>query len=133
MKTVLVVCELNFARSVAAEHLLKRRSKKENLDLKIESTGFFTRKIKRNRLEDVLYFTKKYLPFVPKNEINKEKVEWADKIIVMEQYMVDILKKEYGLDEEKIICLDIPPRYWFPYDPKLIRILDKKLKEIPLY
>lgn len=125
---VLVVCELNFARSVTTAFLLKRKSKKENLNLKVESAGFFTKKLKRNPLEDIIYFSKKYISFIPKKEITKKKARWADRIIVMEQYMADILKNEYDAEEEKIICFDISPRHWFPY-----KLVDKKLKETNFY
>ena len=125
---VLVVCELNFARSIITAFLLKRKAKKENLGLKVGSAGFFTKKLKRDPLENIIYLSKEYLPFIPKNEINSEKVCWADKIIVMEQYMVHILKKEYGVGTDKIICFDISPRNWLPY-----KIIEKKLRETGFY
>ena len=128
MKNILVVCELNFARSITAEHVLKRKAKKENLDIKVESAGLFTKGIDRNLFEKFLYYSR-YL--LPRKELTRERADNADIILVMNDYMVKRVIKDYNQPEEKIICLGIPKDYGCPYTPSLIKLIENRLKELP--
>jgi protein-tyrosine-phosphatase len=127
MKKILIVCELNFARSSTTEFIINRYSKKHSLEIEVESAGLFTKKLKRNPIESICYFLKKYIPFIPMKKVTKENVHRADKIIVMKEYMTTILKKQYDADPAKIINLNISEKYWFPYTPNLIKIIERKI------
>ena len=127
MRNILVVCELNFARSITAEYLLKQKARKENLDIKVESAGLFTKEIDRNLFEKLVYYSRH---FFPRKEMTKEKADNADIILVMNDYMVKRITKDYNQPEEKIICLNIPKDYGCPYTPSLIKLIKKRLNDL---
>ena len=129
-KKILIVCELNVARSKTTEFILNRHIKEKDLDLKVESVGLFTRKLERNSLENMIYFMKIYIPLLPMKKITKEKTQEADKILAMKKYMVNILEKEYNANPKKILCLNIHEKNWCPYSPKLIKIIEAKIELI---
>ncbi len=127
---ILVICELNFARSATAEFIINRYAKKHSLEIEVESAGLFTKKLKRNSIEKVCYFLKKYVPLVPMKKVTKYQVKKADKIIVMKEYMAETLKEKYDADPEKITNLNIHEKNWFPYTPKLMKKLEEKISFI---
>lgn len=62
--------------------------------------------------------------------INKklsEKLQWADHIFVFEDFMVDIVRER--ISDKPIIFVDIPDLY-FTHDPKLIKLLDERVKPL---
>lgn len=129
-KKILVVCELNIARSITTEFVLNRHIKEKNLDLKVESVGLFTRKLERNSLENIIYFMKKYIPFLPMKKITKKKAQEAYQILAMKEYMVTILEKDYNINPEKVLCLNIHEKHWRPYSQELIKIIEEKIELI---
>ena len=128
MRNILVVCELNFARSITAEYVLKRKAKEKNLEINVESAGLFTKEINRNLFEKLVYYSRH---FFPRKEMTRKKADNADIILVMNDYMVKRITKDYNQPEEKIICLNIPKDYGCPYTPSLIKLIEDRLKELP--
>ncbi len=61
--------------------------------------------------------------------VRKEMLEWADIIIVMEDYMREELKKRFPKVEKRIEVLGIPDVY-LRMDPELCRVLEAKVKKV---
>jgi len=102
LRNVLFVCSQNRLRSPTAEQIFSRRS-----DIEVASAG-------TNNDAD--------------NPLNRELVEWADIIFVMEDIHRSKLQQRFrsALKNTRIICLDIPDRYQF-MDPDLVRLLETKV------
>lgn len=64
-------------------------------------------------------------------QLNRELLEWADYIVVMENYHRKWLRQHYPVicADREIICLDIPDMYEF-MDPELISELRKKVEDV---
>lgn len=60
--------------------------------------------------------------------LSRELLVWADIVFVMEDWHLDEIKKRYPDIHKRIICLNIPDRY-FKMDKELIRLLREKVKE----
>src|SRR3989344_5484493 len=132
MKHILTVCELNFARSITTEYLLKKRAEKENLEIIVESAGLFSKAVKRDIFENFFYYLT-YLPYLSNKRLSKEKADKADLILVMDWYMITEMINKYKQAEEKLICLDVPRTYRIPYSPKLINLIEERLNEIKTF
>lgn len=102
MKNVLFVCSQNRLRSPTAEQIFSKRH-----DIEVSSAG-------TNNDAD--------------NPLNRELVEWADIIFVMEKAHLNKLRQRFrsALKDTRMICLDIPDRYQF-MDPELVRLLEAKV------
>ena len=102
MKHILFVCSQNKLRSPTAETIF---SEKEGFD--VHSAGL-------NNDAEI--------------SLTSELVEWADYIFVMEKAQKNKLRKKFGqyLNEQRVICLDIPDDYEY-MDSELIVILEQKL------
>lgn len=59
---ILIICDLNFARSVTAAYILRKRAKEKGLCDKIETIGLFNKK-KRSYLENICYYIKNIYPY----------------------------------------------------------------------
>ena len=97
IKRVLLVCSGNTARSPAAEYLAKQYSKEFEIDLEIDSAGFFNA-FTYMQPESREYLKKKgikHSDFVPKT-ISHKLLEKQDLIITMEQYHVDQILSKYA-------------------------------------
>jgi predicted protein tyrosine phosphatase len=101
----LFICAVNQNRSRAAELVCSQLAQAENRDIRCESAGIHPLAIRR---------------------VTKKMADKADIIFVMEDYMKEILEKEFHQPAEKIICLDIPDVYYVR-DPELEAILRQKL------
>ena len=99
-KKILFVCTANYYRSVTAEELFKNKQ-----DLVVKSAGTHPQAVK---------------------VINKEFVEWADIIFVMEEHHKEYITENFGSVVNKIIVLHIPDIY-FRGDPRLIKMLEEKV------
>ncbi len=126
---VLVVCDLNFARSITTAFVLRRQAREQGLELDIETAGLLNNKKKRNHLENVCYYLKKYIPLLNNNKLTKEKADKADIIYVMNDEMKQGIADKYKYPEAKIYNLDISSRHWFPYTRNLIRAIEESLIE----
>lgn len=126
---VLVVCDLNFARSITAAFVLKKQARERGLDIKIETAGLFNNKRKRNMLENFCYYLKRYVPLFHKSQLTKAKTENADIIYVMDEEMKKEIAKKYNYPEVKIYNLNISSRYWFPYTKNLIKEIEESIVE----
>ena len=126
---VLVVCDLNFARSITTAFVLRRQAKERWLDLDIETAGLLNNKKKRNHLENICYYLKKYVPLLNNNKLTKKKTNNADIIYVMNNEMKEEIAYKYKYPEAKIYNLSISSRYWFPYTRNLIRAVEEALVE----
>lgn len=102
MKNVLFVCSQNRLRSPTAEQVFSRRP-----DIEVASAG-------TNHDAD--------------NPLDRELVEWADIIFVMEKAHRNKLQKRFraSLKKARVICLDIPDEFEF-MDPMLVRLLETKV------
>src|SRR3989338_7921324 len=127
MKNILVVCELNFARSITAKHVLKRKAKEKNLEINVESAGLFTKEINRNLFEKFIYYSRRLFP---RKEMTREKADLADIILVMNDYMAEKITEDYEQSRNKIVCLDIPRSYGCPYTSNLIKLIENRLEEL---
>ncbi|MCL6500690.1 MAG: hypothetical protein K6T16_01500 [Candidatus Pacearchaeota archaeon] len=126
---ILVICDLNFARSITTAYVLKKKAREKGLDMAIETAGFFDNKKKRNHLENICYYIKNYIPLFNTRKLTKEKVGGADIIYVMTPEMRAEIIKKYNYPESKIYTLNISKRYWFPYTPRLIKRIEEALLE----
>jgi predicted protein tyrosine phosphatase len=103
MKNILFVCTENLQRSPTAEELFKNSKK-----YSAKSAGIS--------------------PF-SKIQINNSAIEWADYLIVMEDFHKEFILKNFPASKQKnILVLNIPDIY-YKNDPELIRILKEKLKK----
>lgn len=102
MKKVLFVCSQNRLRSPTAEQVFSKRR-----DIEVDSAG-------TNNDAD--------------NPLNRELVEWADLIFVMEKAHRRKLQQRYRpqLKNTRVICLDIPDEFEF-MDPILVRMLEARV------
>lgn len=59
-----------------------------------------------------------------KSTLNKNHMQWADVVFVMEPEQMKRIREEYRilLDEVELVCLDIPDEYQY-MDPDLIELL----------
>lgn len=102
MKKVLFVCSQNRLRSPTAEQVFSKRR-----DIEVDSAGT------NNDAE---------------NPLNRELVEWADIIFVMEKTHRRKLQQRFRpqLKNTRVICLDIPDDFEF-MDPELVRLLETRV------
>ena len=126
---VLVVCDLNFARSITTAFVLKRQAKERGLEMDIETAGLFNNKRKRNTLENFCYYLKKYVPLFHNNKLTKNKAKNADIIYVMNEEMKKEIVEKYQYSGAKIYNLHVSSRHWFPYTKNLIREIEEALLE----
>lgn len=63
--------------------------------------------------------------------LNKDLLEWADSVVVMEKHHRNFIRKHYPeiYKKKKIVCLYIPDDYDF-MQPLLISILKDKVEDI---
>lgn len=75
----------------------------------------------------------KYAGIHPSAEIpiTKESIEWADKIITMEEFQKTMIESKFPkeTEEKELYALKIPDIYP-KNDPELIEILEEKLEKI---
>ncbi len=102
----LFICSINRNRSKTGEKVCKQLAKAKGKNVQCESAGVSPN---ANRC------------------VTKEIADKADKIFVMEEYMRDILEKEFNQPSDKIICLNIADMYLYQ-DPKLEAIIRAKIE-----
>lgn len=104
-KKLLFICTLNKQRSLTAEKIFK-----DNKRFQVKSAG-----------TDINADT----PF------NREMIEWADYILVMEKTHRNAIRKKFPdlYLSKRIICLYIPDEYDF-MDKELISIIEDKMKDL---
>ena len=63
--------------------------------------------------------------------LEPEQLDWADAIIVMEKYHLNVIRKKYPdyYNTKKIVCLYIPDDFDY-MQPELITILKSKVEEM---
>ena len=103
----LFICHAAMNRSPTAEDVCRQIARANHLDIDASSAG-----ISRGA----------------ERPVTKEMADTADKIFVMEPEMEAILKKEFGQESDKIICLDIPDIY-ATGDAILVKTLEDALYE----
>ncbi len=132
---VLIVCKFGLVRSVTAEFFLERYAKKNNLYINVKAAGLLSPKIKKDYLENIVYYTNKLCFFMKNRELNKEIIEWTNLILPVTKDIEQKIKENYKKDikNKKIICLDIHWKFLIPYSSKLINKIDEKFKELNLY
>jgi predicted protein tyrosine phosphatase len=101
MPKVLFVCTANLQRSPTAKDLFQNW----NGVWQTESAGT--------------------MPFVGRNPLTQQLVDWADLIIVMEPRHAEHIQTHFKTNPDKIRLLNIPDRY-FRNDPELVQELKKK-------
>ena len=106
LSTYLFVCWANMQRSPTAEKVARGLLQANGVKTKTKSAG---------------------LSPLSEQPINKILVNEADLIFVMEEYMKTFITKQYGIEQGRIINLDIPDIYE-RNNPRLIQILTEKLK-----
>ena len=64
-------------------------------------------------------------------DISKEKIDWADVIIVMEDHQRKLIGEMFPSEyiKKRILCLDIPDIYNYK-EPSLIRVLKLKVEKV---
>jgi predicted protein tyrosine phosphatase len=97
---ILFICWGNLNRSPTAEEIFKDRHETRSAALE---------------------------PLSPR-AVRKELLEWADIVIVMEDYMREELKKRFPSVKKRIEVLGIPDIY-ARMDPGLCRVLEGKVKK----
>ncbi len=102
VKKLLFICSQNKLRSPTAEQVFS-----DDPNLEVESAGL------NNDAENI---------------VTPESVLWADIIFVMEKKHKNKLSKKFKkyLNNQRVVCLDIPDRYDY-MDPDLITILETKV------
>lgn len=102
---ILFICTANRLRSLTAEHLY-RNDKRFN----VKSAGTHT---------------------TAGTPVDREILEWADIILVMEKFHEDYIKEGYPhiSKNKKIFRLDIPDRYEY-MDPELVELIRTKCERI---
>lgn len=105
MKKLVFICTANIQRSVTAEHLFKN-------DPRFEVCSAGTS------------------PFAAM-QINRDLLEWADYLIVMEKHHKEIIKKQFPdlAKNKRILCLDIPDIYEY-MDVQLQYLITEKMKSL---
>jgi len=98
---VLFICNQNQHRSKTAEELFKDK-------FKTKSAGLFN-----------------------ENPVKASELEWADKIIVMEDIQRSEIAKRFPKQymQKQILCLDIPDVYHYN-QPELIKILKSEVSRL---
>ncbi len=98
---ILFVCNQNENRSKTAEEIFKDK-------FNTKSAGLFN-----------------------ENPLTKEQLQWADKIIVMEEHQREEIGKRFPKEYMKkmILCLDIPDMFHYN-QPELINLLKNKMKKL---
>ena len=104
-KHYLFICAINQNRSITAEHICKQLAKATNKDIECESAGIHRTAVKR---------------------VTRKMADRADIIFVMEDHMKEALMTEFHQSPEKIICLDIPDKYYVQ-DAELEATIRQKL------
>lgn len=132
---VLAVCKFGLARSVTTEFFLKRYAKKHNLHVKVKAAGLLSPKIKKNYLENIVYYTNKACFFIKNRELDKEIIKWADLILPTSKDIEQKIRESYQeeIKNKKIIPLDIHWKFLIPYTSKLINEINEKFKKLNLY
>lgn len=93
MQRILFICLANINRSPTAERVFREMAEKRGIEVKVSSAGI---DVQDGDTENPLS------EFLVKN---------ADKIFVMEEYMKNIIVKNYNADSVKIESLEIPDIY----------------------
>jgi predicted protein tyrosine phosphatase len=101
MEKILFVCSMAISRSFTAANIFKKKYTTDYAGLN-KST---------------------------KRPVNISRMNWADKIVVMEYWMDDELKRRFPEINKPIYCLSIPNRYE-PNEENLIQLL---LEEVPCH
>ena len=132
---VLTVCKFGLTRSVTTEFFLKRYAKKYNLKIDVKAAGLLSPKIKKNYLENIVYYTNKSLFFIKNKELNQELITWANLILPTSKDIEQKIKENYlpYIKNKKMVGLDIHWKFLIPYTSKLMNELDNKFRELNLY
>ena len=69
------------------------------------------------------------MPFLGRNHLTQQLVDWADLIIVMESHHAEYIQTHFKTNSGKIRVLNIPDRY-FRNDPELVKELKNKVTPI---
>ncbi len=69
------------------------------------------------------------MPFLGRNHLTQQQVDWADLIIGMESHHVEYIQTHFKTNPGKIRVLNIPDRY-FRDDPDLVKELNNKVTPI---
>ncbi len=145
IKNVLFVCLGNTARSPAAEYLARYYTKKLDVDLEIDSCGFFNA-FTYMQPESRTYLDSKginHLDFIPKI-INRKLLEKQDLILTMEKtHSLDLIKnfnyieniekktftlKEFNGETQKIDIIDPYCTSTENYE-KILKIIDENVEK----
>ncbi len=97
----LFVCEGNADRSPTAARICREMANERGLELEVQSSGL---KVEGGR------------------QLTREMAESADKIFVMEDYMVREVVQDYCQAEEKIVCLNVRDDYDTAYPQERERL-----------
>lgn len=99
---VLFVCSRNRLRSLTAEHAFAGRA-----GLEVLSAGL-------NKDSETV--------------VDRELLEWADVVFVMERAHLARLRRAFGdaLRHQRVVCLDVPDRYAY-MDPELVALLEQRM------
>lgn len=104
----LFVCLANMDRSVTAEKVCREMAQERGIEIKVESAG---------------------LDVEGGRQLTKEIAKSADRIFVMEGYMIKRVVEEYGQPVDKLCSLNIPDIYKRD-DPELVQSLKEKLESL---
>lgn len=125
----LIVCESNYNRSKEAARLWKRILKARGLESEIETAGF------RDERKNPFANPFKFLAYMFMKRISQETLAKADRVFVMEDWMLHGIKKRFDVSEEKLYCLDIPDGNAFQSCPfmngKKSYEIERKLNSLP--
>ena len=124
---LLFICTGNLERSPTAEKLFKDRFETRSAGVVCGSAATFSAISPRFKKLDKLFCLKSPLG----KQVTAEMLEWADAVIVMEKWHQEYLTNKFQkiCENKRIFCLDIPDRYYRD-DPRLIRLLETKVKEM---
>jgi protein-tyrosine-phosphatase len=105
---ILIVCTGNISRSFLAEMLLENEVKENNLDnVSISSAGLFAQPGNHADPRMVKYLLDEGIPM--KNhkarQVEKEDIDWADLILVMENGHADMIEELYPEAKDKVELL----------------------------
>ena len=103
----LFVCSGHADRSPTAKDVCKKMAEENGLELEVRSAGL--------EVDTGI------------GQLTRDIADWADRIFVMEQYMIEKLVDDYGQPLEKVVSLDIRDDIYEKNDPELKSILREKL------
>ena len=101
----LFVCYANVDRSPTAEAVCRSIAAENSLDIEVSSAGTSDGATR---------------------PVTKKMADLADKIFVMEPYMVSEMVEGYGQNPAKVVCLDVLDIYK-RNDPGLVAMLEEKI------